>query len=99
MADTEALRERVASFPRWHYEFDLGGVRTPILDRAHVNRHAQRRAYFFAPLTRLCGGSLAGIGLETEPAGANVPAGIALRQGVRRSLDAAHLWRRRGRSV
>ena len=60
MADTEALRERVASFPRWHYEFDLGGVRTPILDRAHVNRHAQRRAYFFAPLTRLCGGSLAG---------------------------------------
>ena len=54
------LRERVASFPRWHYEFDLNGVRTPIFNRAHANRHAQRKRYFFEPLVQLCGGSLAG---------------------------------------
>lgn len=60
MDDSERLRERVASFPRWHYELDLNGVRTPIFNRDHVNRHAQRKNYFFAPLVRLCGGSLAG---------------------------------------
>lgn len=60
MTDPEALRARVESFPRWHYEFDLGGVRTPIANRAHVNRHAQRKEYFFSPLVRLCGGSLQG---------------------------------------
>jgi tRNA (mo5U34)-methyltransferase len=54
------LRERVASFRQWHYEFDLDGVRTPIFDRTHVNRHEQRKRYFFSPLVRLCGGSLAG---------------------------------------
>jgi tRNA (mo5U34)-methyltransferase len=54
------LRERVASFPRWHYEFDLNGVRTPIFSHGHVNRHEQRKKYFFAPLVQLLGGSLAG---------------------------------------
>jgi tRNA (mo5U34)-methyltransferase len=58
--DTERLRERIASFPRWHYEFDFDGVRTPIFNRGHVNRNTQRKNYFFAPLVRLCGGSLAG---------------------------------------
>jgi SAM-dependent methyltransferase len=59
--DTDALRARVESFPRWHYEFDLpGGVRTPIAQPTHANRHAQRKEYFFAPLVRLCGGTLAG---------------------------------------
>ncbi len=56
----DELRERVASFPRWHYEFDLNGVRTPIFDRTHLNRHEQRKNYFFSPLVRLCGGSLNG---------------------------------------
>jgi tRNA (mo5U34)-methyltransferase len=60
MDDTERLRERIASFPRWHYEFDFDGVRTPIFNRAHLNRNTQRKRYFFAPLVRLCGGSLAG---------------------------------------
>jgi SAM-dependent methyltransferase len=61
MLDSEQLRERVASFPRWHYEFEFpNGVRTPIFNRAHVNRNEQRKSYFFAPLLRLCGGSLAG---------------------------------------
>jgi 2-polyprenyl-3-methyl-5-hydroxy-6-metoxy-1,4-benzoquinol methylase len=60
-ADTDALRARVESFARWHYEFDLpGGVRTPIAQRKHANRHAQRKEYFFSPLVRLCGGTLAG---------------------------------------
>lgn len=57
----EELRARVASFPQWHYEFDLGGgIRTPIFDPRHVNRHAQRKEYFFSPLVQVCGGSLAG---------------------------------------
>ena len=60
MTDTETLKQQVASFPRWHYELDLNGVRTPIFDPEHVNRHRQREQYFFAPLVRLCGGSLAG---------------------------------------
>jgi len=60
VADPDALRARVESFPRWHYEFDLGDIRTPIADRSHVNRHAQRKKYFFSPLVQLCGGTLAG---------------------------------------
>lgn len=60
MDETQDLAARVASFPRWHYEFELDGVRTPIFDPDHVNRHAQRKEYFFTPLVRLCGGSLAG---------------------------------------
>jgi tRNA (mo5U34)-methyltransferase len=57
-----SLADRVAEFPRWHYEFDLGdGVVTPIFDRDDVNRHKQRAEYFFEPLVRdCCGGSLAG---------------------------------------
>jgi 2-polyprenyl-3-methyl-5-hydroxy-6-metoxy-1,4-benzoquinol methylase len=60
MLDQEQLRARVESFPRWHYEFDLNGVRTPIFQPDHVNRHEQRRRYFFDPLVELCGGSLTG---------------------------------------
>src|SRR5213593_2874723 len=44
------LAAEVARFERWHYQFDLGGVRTPIFDPDHVRRHAERRAYFFEPL-------------------------------------------------
>ena len=58
--DTDSLRAKVESFPRWHYEIDLGEVRTPIEKPAHANRHAQRKEYFFAPLVQLCGGSLKG---------------------------------------
>jgi len=54
------IRTRIASFPRWHYEFDLQGERTPILDPRFVNRHRQRKRYFFDPLVRLMGGSLQG---------------------------------------
>jgi tRNA (mo5U34)-methyltransferase len=58
--DTEELRKRVDSFPRWHYQFDLQGVKTPILNPKTVNRHEQRVRYFFEPLVNLYGGSLEG---------------------------------------
>jgi len=58
--DTDQLRERVAGFPHWHYEFDLQGVRTPIANPEFANRHRERKRYLFDPLVRLCGGSLAG---------------------------------------
>jgi tRNA (mo5U34)-methyltransferase len=58
--DTEVLRERVDSFPRWHYQFDLQGVTTPVWNPGHINRHIQRTRYFFDPLVNLFGGSLKG---------------------------------------
>jgi SAM-dependent methyltransferase len=54
------IQERVAQFPRWHYEFDLDGVRTPIFYDNFRNRHDQRKAHFFDPLVQLCGGTLEG---------------------------------------
>lgn len=59
MTDAEIL-EAIGRFPRWHYQFDLRGHITPIHDLEWVNRHAQRKIYFFDPLVRLLGGSLAG---------------------------------------
>jgi SAM-dependent methyltransferase len=57
----EDLEERVAAFPRWNYEFDLGqGVRTPVSHRGQANRHEQRRRYFFDALVRLLGETLEG---------------------------------------
>ena len=56
----EEIERKIAAFPRWHYEFDLRGHRTPIFRRAHAARHRQRQRYFFEPLVRLFGGSLEG---------------------------------------
>lgn len=58
--DQTAIRARVEGFPRWHYRFDLDGVETPIAEPRHLNRHEQRRRYFFDPVVRRFGGSLAG---------------------------------------
>lgn len=59
--DPAELRERIAAFPRWHYRFDFDdGVSTPVLDRGRINRHEQRRRYFFDALLRVTGGSLSG---------------------------------------
>jgi tRNA (mo5U34)-methyltransferase len=59
--DAQELQERIAAFPRWDYLFEFdGGVRTPLRDRARINRHAQRRRHFFEPLLSLLGGSLRG---------------------------------------
>ncbi|HUA74217.1 MAG TPA: methyltransferase domain-containing protein [Solirubrobacteraceae bacterium] len=57
----EELRRRIAAFPSWGYRFEFeGGVATPVPNRALVNRHRQRRRYFFEALLRLTGGSLRG---------------------------------------
>lgn len=55
------LEERIAAFPAWQYKFEFeGGVSTPVPDQIVVNRHEQRRRYFFEPLLELTGGSLRG---------------------------------------
>jgi tRNA (mo5U34)-methyltransferase len=59
VTDQEIL-DRIQSFPRWHYEFDLRGHRTPVASPHWADRHAKRLAYFFDPLVALCGGSLSG---------------------------------------
>jgi tRNA (mo5U34)-methyltransferase len=87
------LRERIAAFPRWHYQFDFdGGVQTPVPYRGQRNRHEQRRRYFFDPLVRLLGGSLEGhrvldLGcnagfwsLQSVEAGADFVLGVDARQ-------------------
>jgi len=58
--EEKSLAERINSFPRWHYQFDLDGHLTPIHDDSKINRHVQRKRYFFDPLVALLGGSLAG---------------------------------------
>ena len=44
------VHERIHQFPRWHYEFDLLGHKTPIYDPQLVNRHTQRKRYVLPPL-------------------------------------------------
>jgi tRNA (mo5U34)-methyltransferase len=58
--DETALNEKIGGFARWHYQFDLNGHLTPIHDDSKINRHVQRKRYFFDPLVALLGGSLAG---------------------------------------
>jgi tRNA (mo5U34)-methyltransferase len=59
MQDME-IKQKIASFEGWHYQFDLNGNLTPIRKSNRVNRHEQRKKYFFDPLVQLSGGSLAG---------------------------------------
>lgn len=56
----DEIRERVGHFSNWHYEFDLQGIKTPIHNPTRINRHEQRKLYFFDPLVELFGGTLAG---------------------------------------
>ena len=58
--DSNEILRRIRGFPRWHYQFDLGGHLTPVFKEGHINRHRQRRAYFMQPLIDLFGGSLKG---------------------------------------
>src|SRR5918993_493320 len=88
----EEIRQKIASFPRWHYQFDLRGNLTPIHKKPRVNRHTQRKTHFFDPLVRLFGGSLEGKrvldlasnagywSLASIEAGANYVLGIEGRQ-------------------
>jgi tRNA (mo5U34)-methyltransferase len=59
MQDTEIV-ERIGSFPRWHYQFDLNGFKTPIFEEGWINRHNQRKDHIFPALIGLFGGSLTG---------------------------------------
>jgi predicted nicotinamide N-methyase len=57
----QELEERIAAFPSWHYMFEFeGGVRTPVPWPGQINRHRQRRRYFFDALLALMGGTLGG---------------------------------------
>ena len=58
--DNSIIKQKIDSFPRWHYQFDLNGILTPIADKRRINRHEQRKRYFFDPLLEICGGSLQG---------------------------------------
>jgi 2-polyprenyl-3-methyl-5-hydroxy-6-metoxy-1,4-benzoquinol methylase len=51
MTRAEVERE-VSALPLWHYQFDLQRVQTPIRELSWVNRHRQRKKYFFDPLSR-----------------------------------------------
>jgi SAM-dependent methyltransferase len=57
---TNEIAAKANGFPRWHYEFDLKGIKTITLEANWVNRHAQRKKHFFDPLVQWYGGSLQG---------------------------------------
>lgn len=57
----EAIRQRVASIPYWHYAFDLGHGIITQPSHGDGRRQEQRLAYLFPPLLHLAGGSLAGL--------------------------------------
>jgi tRNA (mo5U34)-methyltransferase len=50
------LRSAVESFPSWHYEFDLNGIKTTTRNQYSVNRHRERARHFFEPTLKLTGG-------------------------------------------
>ena len=55
----DELEDRIADFLHWDYRFEFdNGASTPVLNKRTVNRHEQRRRYFFEPLLELFGGSL-----------------------------------------
>jgi tRNA (mo5U34)-methyltransferase len=58
--EKKILEAKVASFARWHYAFDLGGISTFRPGQTKVNRHLQRKKLFFDPLVQMLGGSLRG---------------------------------------
>jgi tRNA (mo5U34)-methyltransferase len=57
--DEADVAARLKSFGGWNYQFDLAGHKT-VLDPGIINRHEQRKNYFFRPVVELLGGSLAG---------------------------------------
>lgn len=58
--DSQTLSARIHAFPRWHYEFELQGIRTPIFDEGKMVRHWKRKQHIFTPLLEMAGGSLEG---------------------------------------
>jgi tRNA (mo5U34)-methyltransferase len=60
--DPEELERRITALSRWDYRFEFeGGISTPIDENLDMNRHEQRRRYFFDALLKLNGGSLKGL--------------------------------------
>jgi len=60
--DAAELQQRIDAFSRWHYRFEFdGGITTPIDDNVEVNRHEQRKRYFFDALLKVGGGTLEGM--------------------------------------
>jgi 2-polyprenyl-3-methyl-5-hydroxy-6-metoxy-1,4-benzoquinol methylase len=57
--DSAEILDKIKSFSGWSYPFELAGHKTA-LDAGIINRHEQRKNYFFRPLVDLLGGSLAG---------------------------------------
>ncbi len=53
------IRDKIASFPTWLYQFNLRGQLTPAQDR-HADRHPWRKRHFFDPVVQLMGGTLKG---------------------------------------
>jgi SAM-dependent methyltransferase len=91
--DAEELQRRIAAFSRWHYRFEFeGGISTPIDDNVDMNRHEQRRRYFFDALLKVNDGSLKGLrvldlgcnagfwSLQAAEAGADFVLGVDGRQ-------------------
>lgn len=58
--DRAFIKERIESFPTWHYQFELGGQPTLVNREFRINGHEQRKRYFFEPLMAVCGGDLRG---------------------------------------
>jgi SAM-dependent methyltransferase len=58
--EEKEIVEKIESFPVWQYQFNLKGHLTPIRSQEKINRHFQRKKYFFDPLLEISGGSLAG---------------------------------------
>ena len=60
--NNEEIKQTIASFPRWHYQFNLRGNLTlsPLVDKGRILRHKERKKYFFDLLVQLLGGSLVG---------------------------------------
>jgi tRNA (mo5U34)-methyltransferase len=89
MSDDELAR-RIASFPDWHYDFDLRGQRTR--PAATADKAPRRAQYFMDPVIEYFGGSLAGkrvvdlgcnagyFSLKTIEAGCDFVLGIDGRQ-------------------
>jgi hypothetical protein len=58
MIDDAEIVRRIASFPDWHYDFDLRGNRTRPSGAA--DKAGPRAAYFMEPVIQHYGGSLSG---------------------------------------
>jgi tRNA (mo5U34)-methyltransferase len=58
--NNQEIIQIINSFESWYYRFDLKGNLTPVKNERWINRHLQRKKYFFDPLVQLSGGSLAG---------------------------------------